>query len=252
MKEKLKNLGLSSYEAKVFLALCERGPLDGRSLSKISGVPLGRIYDVLRELESKGAVYVQNSRPKIYAVPDVERAIENILSSKIRGVEREISEIRTLAEELKRELKPRKFEERRTFWSLAMGREKGIDLIIGKLESVENSLLNVLTPSELQLFKAEKRKFARMISKLFERNVEIKLIAPPGIAEEHGLKAPDLRIVDGIHPPFTVIDAREALIKVENPARRGEILGVLYMNDPNLARELSNHFLRLWENGREP
>jgi len=248
----LKALGLNSYESKVFLTLCERGAMDGKTLSKISGVPLGRIYDVLRDLEHKGAIYVQNSRPKIYAVPDVERAIENIMRSKVEEIQKEIGEMKVLAEELKKELRPRRKEESiRTFWSLAMGIERGIDLITQKLEGVQKSLLNVISPSEVQIFHSGRKKFARVVANLSEREVEIKLLATLEIAEKFNHPIPEMRVVDELPLPFTVLDDREVLIKVENPAKRDELLGALYMNDRKLVESLREFFMELWENGKE-
>lgn len=255
MEEKLRALGLNSYESRVFLTLCEKGPMDGRTLSKISGVPLGRIYDVLRELESRGAVYVQNSRPKIYAVPDAERAIENILRSRIEEFQKELSEVRSLAEELKEELKGKSKEGTlEAFWSFAMGIEKSLNIILQRLESVQNSLLNVATPQELHVFRSEKRKFTRVITSLLEREIELKILTTPEIVEilpPMHLRVPEVRVIEELPNKFAVLDNREALIKVENPARGGEMLGVIYMNDRRIAEELREHFMELWENARE-
>ncbi|MDK2782409.1 MAG: HTH-type transcriptional regulator, sugar sensing transcriptional regulator [Archaeoglobi archaeon] len=177
MEKRLRALGLSSYEAKVFLT-----------------------YDVLRELENRGAVYVQNSRPKIYAVPDVERAIDNILRSRMEEVQKELSEMESLAEELKKELKVRKKgEELEAFWSFAMGIEKSLNLILQRLESVQKSLLNIATPQELSFFVSEKRKFARVVASLLEKEIELRILTTREVAEifpPADLRVPEVRIVD--------------------------------------------------------
>ncbi|MGC9071510.1 MAG: TrmB family transcriptional regulator [Acidilobus sp.] len=49
-------LDLSLYEAKLYLAILQ-GAGDPKEASVMSGVPLPRIYDVVRVLESKGMVY---------------------------------------------------------------------------------------------------------------------------------------------------------------------------------------------------
>ncbi|WP_053957626.1 TrmB family transcriptional regulator [Inediibacterium massiliense] len=57
--EDLKNLGLTEYEAKAYLSLLEEYPVNGYTLSKISGIPRSRIYEVLESLKNKQLVFEQ-------------------------------------------------------------------------------------------------------------------------------------------------------------------------------------------------
>ncbi|WP_299982264.1 TrmB family transcriptional regulator [Desulfobacula sp.] len=57
----LKELGFSQYEATCYMALAGNHPVNGSQLSKISGIARSRIYDVLRNLISKGYVIEVNS-----------------------------------------------------------------------------------------------------------------------------------------------------------------------------------------------
>jgi len=57
----LKELGFSQYEAACYMALVGNHPINGSKLSKISGIARSRIYDVLRNLISKGYVIEVNS-----------------------------------------------------------------------------------------------------------------------------------------------------------------------------------------------
>jgi sugar-specific transcriptional regulator TrmB len=56
ISENLLNLGLTQYEIKAYLALVGNHPLNGSQLSRHSGIPRARIYDVLRSLTDKGIV----------------------------------------------------------------------------------------------------------------------------------------------------------------------------------------------------
>ena len=58
--QEMKSLGLSEYEVKAYLSLLEKNPLNGYSLSKESGIPRSRIYEVLDMLKSKGMVFEQS------------------------------------------------------------------------------------------------------------------------------------------------------------------------------------------------
>jgi Cd2+/Zn2+-exporting ATPase len=52
----LVSLGLTEYEAKVYLALLKGSPANGYQLSKRTGVPRSMIYEALGRLHTRGAV----------------------------------------------------------------------------------------------------------------------------------------------------------------------------------------------------
>ncbi|WP_110926597.1 TrmB family transcriptional regulator [Bacillus massiliglaciei] len=52
--QQLKKLGFSEYEAKAYLALVKQGTATAYQVSKESGVPRARVYDVLSSLTEKG------------------------------------------------------------------------------------------------------------------------------------------------------------------------------------------------------
>jgi Cd2+/Zn2+-exporting ATPase len=53
--EHLSALGLTEYEAKVYLALLSENPATGYQISKSSGVPRSMVYEALGRLEARGA-----------------------------------------------------------------------------------------------------------------------------------------------------------------------------------------------------
>jgi sugar-specific transcriptional regulator TrmB len=64
--DKLKELGLNSYEAKVYLALLKQNPATGYEISKESGVPQARAYDTLKALETNNIVVAMGGKPVTY------------------------------------------------------------------------------------------------------------------------------------------------------------------------------------------
>ncbi len=68
--QELAQLGLTPYEIKVYLTLLKEGTLKGGEISRKSGVPNGRTYDVLHKLKTKGFVEEIITTPKLFkAVP---------------------------------------------------------------------------------------------------------------------------------------------------------------------------------------
>jgi len=56
LPENLINFGFSQYEITAYLSLVSDHPVNGSQLSRSSGIPRAKIYDVLRSLKRKGAV----------------------------------------------------------------------------------------------------------------------------------------------------------------------------------------------------
>ena len=50
----MENLGLTGYEIRVYLSLLDTGSMTAADISKKSGVPYSKIYEVLNSLEEKG------------------------------------------------------------------------------------------------------------------------------------------------------------------------------------------------------
>lgn len=57
MIEKMKQLGLTEYESKAYLTLLQDYPVNGYTLSKLSGIPRSRIYEVMDGLVKKQIVF---------------------------------------------------------------------------------------------------------------------------------------------------------------------------------------------------
>ncbi len=64
--ESLVRLGLSRYQAMVYSALSLLGPSGVSEISRSSGVPRTKVYEVLEQLSKTGAVEFQAGRPTLY------------------------------------------------------------------------------------------------------------------------------------------------------------------------------------------
>ncbi len=90
----LVRLGLSKYEAKVYLATVALGTSVAGKIYRISGVPRPRVYEVLESLSQRGLVEIQQGRPMRYTARSPSEAIRRLVQS-----------YRTTGEELTRHLK---------------------------------------------------------------------------------------------------------------------------------------------------
>lgn len=54
--QQLKKIGFNEYEAKSYVSLVKQGPVTAYQVSKDSGIPRARIYEILGNLVEKGIV----------------------------------------------------------------------------------------------------------------------------------------------------------------------------------------------------
>lgn len=59
--QQLQSLGFNQYESKVYVTLVKKGFSTAYGISKHSGVPRARVYDILQTLEEKGMVLKEES-----------------------------------------------------------------------------------------------------------------------------------------------------------------------------------------------
>lgn len=75
---KLKQFGINSYEAKIWVALLSRGISTAGELSDISNVPRSRSYDVLESLERKGFIIMKIGKPIKYIAVKPTEVVERV------------------------------------------------------------------------------------------------------------------------------------------------------------------------------
>lgn len=77
--EGLKQLGLTTYEARVFLALQKLGSASASEISKVADVPRSQVYGAAENLEDRGLVEIQQSTPTVYRPVPLEEARTRLL-----------------------------------------------------------------------------------------------------------------------------------------------------------------------------
>lgn len=72
--EAFKDLGLTGYEAKAFLALQRLGSGTARDVARVADVPRSQVYSVADSLEERGLLEVQQSNPRRFRPVSIDRA----------------------------------------------------------------------------------------------------------------------------------------------------------------------------------
>ncbi|MBA3073169.1 MAG: TrmB family transcriptional regulator [Anaerolineae bacterium] len=76
LSNKLSYLGFTDYEARVYLALLKQSPLTGYAISRVSGVPRSKVYEVLSSLVDRGDVLISYGEPIQYTPKPPAELIE--------------------------------------------------------------------------------------------------------------------------------------------------------------------------------
>ncbi|MEI7856217.1 MAG: helix-turn-helix domain-containing protein [Methanomicrobiales archaeon] len=97
--ECLKSLGLTKYEALVYIALLKVMSATASEIHEISTVPRASVYPVLDQLQEKKLVSVARSTPKRFAALSPEEGITIMLSR----IERDAAEAREILSSIQRE-----------------------------------------------------------------------------------------------------------------------------------------------------
>jgi sugar-specific transcriptional regulator TrmB len=95
-----KILGLNKYEGAVYDALVKLGKGTATRVVKTSGVPYGRVYDVLDSLIAKNMLRIIPGKPRTYSIADpavIEREIEKKEKS-FQEIKQHIKELKYIYE----------------------------------------------------------------------------------------------------------------------------------------------------------
>lgn len=138
--EALKELGLTGYEAKVFIALQRLGSGGARDVAEVTDVPRPQVYSTAESLEDRGLIDVQQSDPIAYRPVGIDEAKAKLSARFERTRETAFDYI----ERVQRE--GREDEEREEVWTVT-GRET-IDSRIKHLADQAERRISLGIPSE--------------------------------------------------------------------------------------------------------
>jgi HTH-type transcriptional regulator, sugar sensing transcriptional regulator len=122
--ESLKSLGLTKYEALVYIALLRIAGATATEIHEISGVPRASVYPVLDRLIQKNLVSVSNTSPKRFDALAPEEGISNLLTH----IEAHAEEARKVLAEI---------------FSHRVGAERGTQELIWSIHGQENIYLRL-------------------------------------------------------------------------------------------------------------
>lgn len=140
--EAFERLGLTSYEAKVFIALQRLGSGTARDVARIADVPRSQVYSVAESLEGRGLLEVQQSSPIRYRPVGVEEARETLRERFESEQERAFEYVEGVREESDTE------ERQEDIWTIR-GRDRVDDRAVDVLSGADDRIVLGIRSTEL-------------------------------------------------------------------------------------------------------
>jgi sugar-specific transcriptional regulator TrmB len=246
-RKAMESLGLTSYEIKVYLSLLEQGSMTASDISKLSGVPYSKIYEVLNSLDNKVWLESDSSRPQKFYPKSPSTALEAV------RLQKEI-EIKNNEEIIKNELIPiyekSGIREKPEIWVV-----RGFYNIAGKVnEIIQNSQRELLIALP-QLAQDIAKSLQPMLRTLHDKGIRIVVLVSDGTSTEI-IKAisriADVRIKDNMFGGGVIGDGIQVLILLgEEGNRNGSSEPIaIWAEHPGLAVYAKDYFNYLWNDAR--
>ena len=112
----LRGLGMNEYEASVYSTLVGLQKATARDVHEASGVPRGRIYEILNDLARRGFIGVEEGSPASYYILDVDVVFDRLKEDYIRSLEETREALKSLS--VKPHLSPDSFFILRSGWAI--------------------------------------------------------------------------------------------------------------------------------------
>jgi len=114
--QKLRALGMNEYEARVYSTLAGLQKATARDIHEMSGVPRGRIYEILNDLARRGFIGVEEGSPTSYYVLDIDQVFDRLKADYIHSLEETREALKSLS--IKPHLPPVSFFILRSDWAI--------------------------------------------------------------------------------------------------------------------------------------
>jgi len=241
MEGLLRQLNLTQYEIKAYLALLKVDKVTAYQLGSLSRIPSGRIYDVVESLVSKGIVSILPGTPKLIKATNPKVGLKALLDKKDREWKKESGQLKHLIGKLEK-------KEEKEDVSLSKGENlyyqncielygrarKELFFIAGGLTPAKKGV-DVVTPTKMMIKKGVEVRFivpvdkhnVKMARKIMRLGVEVR---------NYPVKNLRIHVVDNKYAMITIVNK-------DNPKDRN----IIRINQKESAQTLREMFLSLWE-----
>lgn len=258
-----RQMGLTTYEGRIWQFLLEKGEADAQELIRATGVPFGRVYDVLNGLVEKGIVEVQDTRPKRFRPRRIRGVIDRLISAKKAEMDAEYRRLEEAAEEVKKRFATlgTTVSKDEVFVTVALGEQDTANLVREQMDSAEDEILiavgQIEIPSRLSHLVEEDN---HQLIEATDRGVSVRVILPhsiPPLLKAFGSIPQEargrlqVRVYRGVLTHFKVIDRRYVVLEVTDPYEPEHPIATVQLLSKKLADHMARVFELCWRNSHQ-
>jgi sugar-specific transcriptional regulator TrmB len=251
--ERLTRLGLTSYEARAYIALLRRDTLTAAETARLGGLPRQRVYDVLSSLVEKGLASTRPGRAVKYSATAPEQALERLLAThrlQLTDLERDTL---TLIEELMPAYRAGQEHTDPLEYIEVLRDRKAINERFSELEAgIKNEILVFTKPpyatpiqedtGGLEVVRSHRARSVYEFSAFDDR-------AFADAVRRYVDAGEDARFVPSLPLKLVIIDEQIVMFGIEDPVAGRAVLTMIVVDHPSLARLLKIAFDAVWETG---
>lgn len=184
--EVLQSLGLSKYEARVYVSLVLKGASKGGVLSISSGVPRTKIYTSLKKLIERGLAYKLSGRPYIFFPNSPVKSFEGYLSQYEDETSNKMASLAEskdtvfLLERIYNETQFNVYFQKAEGW-IVNNQNKTLEKMRELLTQASNGISLVTTIDGFHFFNTN---FNKLLKKLDKRGINIEIGIPTKISTQ--------------------------------------------------------------------
>jgi len=238
----LRELGLTDYETRAYLALLEKAVLTASQVSENADVPYSKVYETLTSLERKGWIETEKGRPGRYYP---KAPSEALAAAKVQLEEKVKTWEKTITGELQPFYEKREFREKPDIWIL-----RGEISTIAKLKEMLEKTKSELMIAATVLPKAVVDLVLPLLRLLQSADVKI-LFMVSRQATAWNLKelekVAEVRVRDQMFGGGVIVDGKEAILFLgeDKPTL------IIWSNHIGLVQFAKDYFQHLWDSSKE-
>jgi len=205
----LLELGLNNYEAKVYLTLVSEGTSTAKNISDSTGIPYGKVYEVVNSLASKGFCVILPIKPMKYKAMSPKEALKKVKKTTIEKIDKLETSIINHIEPLFEESKA--FAEQKSVFWIINGRKNTIKMIGELINKAQKNILIHTTEQGLKRLVIHKKE----LQEAQEKGVDIKIAGT--ITDENRKEIMslsticDIRHINKASTNYITVDSKESI-----------------------------------------
>jgi sugar-specific transcriptional regulator TrmB len=251
----LTRLGLSSSQAKVYLALATSSATCARSISQKAGVARQDIYRILLGLEKLGLIEKELSIPCRFQAIPITQAVSMLMEQRKNETIELRNELKELLLKFKNKNAERFFDQYAPQFVMIPQKTANLRKRVVLIKNALNNIDRISSQYRLQTIPSA---IIEGIYRALQRGVRIRIVTEKPTEEK--VSSPqaknvkkyiktgnfELRYILGYpHVVLSIYDEKEALITSSAKARIGES-PALWTNNSGLVKALQEYFETLW------